>query len=94
MFQPLSDRVLIRRKASTEKVGSLYVAPASATKPDEGSVVAVGPGRTTVEGVLLPMVLEPGMDVLFGQFTGDEVTVGEETMLVVREADVLAVLNE
>ena len=90
-FRPLADRVLIRRDVASDKVGSLFVAETSRSKPRWGTVVATGPGALSPEGARLPMSVEPGMRVLFGKFGGDEIEVDDETLLVVRETEIIGV---
>jgi chaperonin GroES len=89
-FRPMNDRVLIRRDEAADKVGSLYVAEQARTKPQWGTVLAIGPGKL-VEGTRLPVAVEPGMHVCFGQYAGEAVVVEDETLLLVREEDLLGV---
>lgn len=94
MLHPLSDRVLIRRHDAAKKVGILFVPNQAKEKPFEGTVIAAGPGKILPSGGTRAMCLEPGMHVVFGKFVGDEIEVDGETMLMVRESDVLGWFDE
>lgn len=89
MFKPLSDRVLIRRDPDEEQVGSIILSSSAQTKPDTGTVVAIGPGRLSDTGKRIPLVSEVGMRVAFGKYAGDEIAVGGETHLIMRESEIL-----
>lgn len=89
MFQPNEDRVLIKRTQVADKVGSLYVPTNAKEKPSTGVVVAVGEGRMLDNGQRHTTKLEPGMSVIFGKYSGDEITVDGEPHIVMRPNDVL-----
>ena len=90
--QPLADRVVVKALEETEQMrGGLYIPDTAKEKPQQGEVVAVGPGRFEKEQ-RVPMELKVGNKVLYGKYSGTEVTVDGEQYLILRESDVLAVL--
>ena len=92
-IQPLSDRVVIKSLESIEKTkGGIYVPDTAKEKPQEGEIVAVGPGKTSDEGKLIKMEVKIGDKVLYGKYSGTEVTVEDEEYLIMREADILAIV--
>ncbi len=92
-LRPLHDRVIVKRLDNERKTASGIVIPDSATeKPDQGEVLAVGPGKKTEDGKILPVDLTIGDKVLFGKYAGQSVKVDGEELLVVREDEILAVL--
>ena len=92
-IQPLADRVVIRPHEETEeKRGGLYIPDTAKEKPQQGEIVAVGPGRIE-KGERVPMDLEIGQKVLYGKYSGSEITLDDEQYLIVKESDVLAVLG-
>jgi chaperonin GroES len=93
-IRPLRDRVVVRRKEEAEqKVGGIIVPDSAKEKPQEAEVVAVGPGRMSEEGKLLPLTLEAGDVVLIGKWSGTEVTIDSEEYLILKEDEVLGVLR-
>ena len=91
--QPLHDRVVVRPLEEAETMrGGLYIPDTAKEKPQQGEVVAVGPGRFE-KGERIPMELEVGNTVLYGKYSGTEVTVDDEPLLIVKESDVLAVIG-
>ena len=93
-IQPLSDRVVVRPAEEAEQMrGGLYIPDTAKEKPQQGDVVAVGPGRVSDQGERIVPDLKAGDKVLYGKYSGTEVTVDGEQYLILREADVLAVLN-
>ena len=93
-IRPLRDRVVVMRKEDSEqKVGSIVVPDSAKEKPQEAEVVAVGPGRLSEEGKVLPLDLEAGDRVLIGKWSGTEVTVGSEELLILKEDEILGVLE-
>jgi chaperonin GroES len=93
-LRPLHDRVVIRRiEEQEQKVGSLYIPDTAKEKPQEGEVIAVGDGRVLEDGTRLPLDLPAGDRVLFGKYSGTEVKVGDEELLIMRESDVLGVVE-
>jgi chaperonin GroES len=90
---PLADRVVVRALEEAETMrGGLYIPDTAKEKPQQGEIVAVGPGRFD-EGKRVPMDVKVGDKVLYGKYSGTEVTVDGEQLLILRESDVLAVLN-
>jgi chaperonin GroES len=94
-IRPLRDRVVVRRKrVADEKVGSILVPDSAKEKPQEAEVVAVGPGRLSDEGEVLSMDLKAGDRVLIGKWSGTEVTVDDEEYLILKEDEVLCLLDQ
>ncbi|OGL58784.1 MAG: co-chaperone GroES [Candidatus Tectomicrobia bacterium RIFCSPLOWO2_02_FULL_70_19] len=92
--QPLQDRVLVKRlDAEEEKVGGIIIPDTAKEKPQEGEVVAVGPGKVTDDGKRQPLGVKEGDKILFAKYAGTEVKIDGEDFLVMREDDVLAVLR-
>jgi chaperonin GroES len=91
--QPLGDRVVIRAGEEEQNMrGGLYIPDTAKEKPMQGEVVAVGPGRFE-KGERVPMELEVGQRVLYGKYSGTEVTVNDVEYLIIKESDVLAVVG-
>jgi len=92
-IQPLADRVVVRPLEDTEEMrGGLYIPDTAKEKPQQGEIVAVGPGRVE-KGVRVPMELKQGQKVLFAKYSGAEVTLDDEEVLIIKESDVLAVIG-
>jgi chaperonin GroES len=90
---PLADRVVVKALEETEQMrGGLYIPDTAKEKPQQGEIVAVGPGRFD-EGKRVPMDLKVGDRVLYGKYSGTEVTIDGEQLLILRESDVLAVIS-
>ncbi|NYT79964.1 co-chaperone GroES [Alcaligenaceae bacterium] len=93
-LRPLHDRVIVKRLDNERTTASGIVIPESAAeKPDQGEVVAVGPGKKTEDGKVLPVDLKVGDKVLFGKYAGQAVKVDGEELLVIREEEILAVVQ-
>jgi chaperonin GroES len=93
-IRPLQDRVVVRRRKEAEqKVGKIIVPDSAKEKPQEAEVVAVGPGRVSEQGKLLPLTLKAGDVVLIGKWSGTEVTIDSEEYLILKEDEVLGVLK-
>jgi chaperonin GroES len=91
--KPLADRVVIKALEDTEQMrGGLYIPDTAKEKPQQGEIVAVGPGRYE-DGKLVPMTVSVGDKVLYGKYSGTEVTIENEQFLILRESDVLAVIS-
>jgi chaperonin GroES len=91
--KPLADRVVIKALEESEQMrGGLYIPDTAKEKPQQGEVVAVGPGRVE-DGKRVDMELKVGDKVLYGKYSGTEVTVENEQYLILRESDVLAVVG-
>lgn len=92
--KPLSDRVLVKRLESNEKTSSgLYIPDTAKEKPLEGEVVAVGPGKTDDNGKLIAMNVKAGDKVLVGKYAGTEIKIGGAEHVVVREEEILGVVE-
>jgi chaperonin GroES len=92
--KPLADRVVIKPLEETEQMrGGLYIPDTAKEKPQQGEVVAVGPGKVTDEGKRVESELEVGDKVLYGKYSGTEVTIEDNQYLILRESDVLAVVG-
>ena len=93
-FRPLHDRVVVRRVGSEEKTaGGIIIPDTAQEKPQEGEVVAVGPGGRTDDGKALPMDVKAGDRVLFGKWSGTEVTIDGEELLIMKESDIMGVIT-
>jgi chaperonin GroES len=93
-FRPLHDRVLIRRVESEEKsAGGIIIPDTAKEKPMEGEVVAAGPGARGEDGKLQPMELKAGDRVLFGKWSGTEVKLDSEELIIMKESDVMGVIE-
>jgi chaperonin GroES len=93
-LRPLYDRILVKRVEAEEKTSSGLIIPEAAKeKPLEAEVIAVGSGRVTKEGKVRPMSLSVGDRVLFGKYTGDEIKLDGVEHIILREEDVLAVIE-
>jgi chaperonin GroES len=93
-FRPLHDRILVKRLESEAKTkGGIIIPDTAKEKPQEALVVAVGPGKVNDEGKVTPLEVKKGDKVLFGKYSGSEITLDGEDHLIIREEDVLAVLE-
>jgi len=93
-FRPLHDRVLIRRVESEEKTaGGIIIPDTAKEKPMEGEVVAAGPGARGDDGKLQPMELKAGDRVLFGKWSGTEVKLDNEELIIMKESDVMGIIE-
>ena len=93
-FKPLHDRVLVRRVESEEKTaGGLIIPDSAKEKPSEGIVVACGEGARKDSGELIPMAVSEGDKILFGKWSGTEVTVDGEELLIMKESDILGIVE-
>jgi chaperonin GroES len=93
-LRPLHDRVLIRRlEAQDEKHGSIIIPDSAKEKPQEGKVIAAGTGRVTEDGKTLPLVVKAGDRILFGKYSGSEVKIDGEELLIMKEEDILGILD-
>ena len=92
-IRPLHDRLVVKRSEPERKTASGIVIPDSAgEKPEQGEILAVGPGKRNDRGDLIALSVKPGDRILFGKYSGQTVKVEGEEVLVIREDDVLAVL--
>ena len=93
-FRPLHDRVVVRRIDADEKTaGGIIIPDTAKEKPMEGEVVAAGPGARNEHGQLVPMDLKAGDRILFGKWSGTEVRIDGEELLIMKESDVMGVLD-
>jgi chaperonin GroES len=94
-FRPLHDRVVVRRLEAEEKTAGGIIIPDSAKeKPQQGEVVAVGPGGRDENGKLIPVDVKAGDRVLFGKWSGTEVKLDGEDLLIMKESDIMGVLED
>ncbi len=94
-FRPLHDRVLVRRIEADEKsAGGIIIPDTAKEKPSQGEVIAVGPGGRDDSGKLLPIDLAVGDRVLFGKWSGTEVKIDGEELIIMKESDIMGVLDE
>ena len=94
-IRPLHDRVIVKRVEEERKTASGIVIPDSATeKPDQGEIIAVGAGKRDEAGKLIPMDVKVGDKVLFGKYAGQTVKVDGEELLVMREEDIMGVVEK
>ena len=92
-FTPLHDRVLVRRVESEEKTkGGLIIPDSAQEKPQEGEVVSCGEGARKDSGDLIPMAVKAGDKILFGKWSGTEVKIDSEDLLIMKESDILGVI--
>jgi len=93
-FRPLGDRVLVRRVEEEEKTkGGIIIPDTAKEKPQEGEVLAVGPGARDESGKLQPLDVSVGNRILFGKWSGTEVKLDGEDLLIMKESDILGVLE-
>jgi len=93
-LRPLYDRVVVKRvESATRSKGGLFLPDSAQEKPNEGIVVAVGHGRLADDGSVASLTVAEGDRVLFGKFSGTEIKVGGETRLVLRESDILGIID-
>ena len=93
-FRPLHDRVVVRRLESEEKTkGGIIIPDTAKEKPQEGEVVAVGPGARNDKGELVALDVKAGDRILFGKWSGTEVKIDGEDLLIMKETDVMGVID-
>ncbi len=94
-IRPLHDRVIVRRVEEKKTTASGLIIPDSSTeKPSKGEVVAAGNGRISADGKVIPLDVKVGDTVMFGQYSGSEITVDEEKLLVMSEDEIVAVIED
>ena len=94
-FRPLHDRVLVRRVEAEEKTaGGIIIPDTAKEKPQEGEVVAVGTGARADDGKVTPLDVKAGDRILFGKWSGTEVTIDGTEFLIMKESDIMGVLEE
>ncbi|HEY4987729.1 MAG TPA: co-chaperone GroES [Bradyrhizobium sp.] len=93
-FRPLGDRVVVRRVAEDQKTpGGIIIPDTVQEKPQEGEVISVGPGAPDNNGKLVPTTVKAGEYVLFGKWSGTEVKIDGEDLLIMKESDIMGVLE-
>jgi chaperonin GroES len=93
-IQPLADRVVVKALEETEQMrGGLYIPDTAKEKPQQGEIIAVGPGKVGDDGIRIEPEVEVGNRVLYGKYSGTEVNVEGEEYLILRESDVLAIIK-
>jgi chaperonin GroES len=93
-FRPLHDRVVVRRVEEDERTrGGIIIPDTAKEKPQQGEIVAVGPGALDEKGKVQPLDVKPGDRVLFGKWSGTEVKLDGEELLIMKESDILGVLE-
>jgi chaperonin GroES len=93
-FRPLHDRVVVRRVESEERTaGGIIIPDTAKEKPQEGEVVAVGPGARDESGKLVPLDVKAGDRILFGKWSGTEVKIDGEEFLIMKESDVMGIIE-
>jgi len=92
-FRPLHDRVVVRRITAEEKTaGGIIIPDTAKEKPQEGEIVAAGPGARNEAGALVALDVKAGDRVLFGKWSGTEVKIGGEDLLIMKESDILGII--
>ncbi len=93
-FRPLHDRVLVRRLESEEKTaGGIIIPDTAKEKPQQGEVISVGPGARGEDGKIVPLDVKPGDRILFGKWSGTEVKIDGEELLIMKESDVMGIIG-
>ena len=93
-FTPLHDRILVRRVEETETVrGGIIIPDTAKEKPQEGEVISVGKGKSNDEGKVFPLDVKAGDKILFGKYSGTEIKIDGEEHLIMREDDILGVIE-
>jgi chaperonin GroES len=94
-FRPLHDRVVVKRIEAEEKTkGGIIIPDTAKEKPSQGEVIAVGPGGRDESGKLIPIDIKVGDRVLFGKWSGTEVTIDGQELLIMKESDVMGVVTD
>jgi chaperonin GroES len=93
-IRPLQDRVIVRRLEEEEKTkGGIIIPDTAKEKPQEGKVIAVGKGKVTEDGKVIPLDVKAGDKILFGKYSGTEIKVEGEELLIMREEDILGIIE-
>ena len=93
-IKPLADRVLIEAlEGKEEKIGNIFIPDTAKEKPNQGKVVATGSGKVTEEGKTIPLSVKEGQKVLYSKYSGTEIKDGGKEYLIVRESDILAIID-
>ena len=93
-FRPLHDRVVVRRLEAEEKTsGGIIIPDTAKEKPMEGEIIAAGPGARDEAGKLVPLDVKPGDKILFGKWSGTEVKLDSEDLLIMKESDIMGIIE-
>jgi len=93
-FKPLHDRVVVKRIDTDDKsAGGIIIPDTAKEKPSEGEVLAVGPGETSEDGKFKPMNVKKGDKILFGKWSGTEVKLNDQDVLIMKESDIMGILE-
>ncbi|MEQ1930682.1 MAG: co-chaperone GroES [Parvularculaceae bacterium] len=92
-FRPLHDRVLVRRLEEDNKVGSIIIPDTAKEKPQQGEVLAAGTGVRNEDGKITPLDVKKGDKILFGKWSGSEVKIDGEELLIMKESDILGIVG-
>jgi chaperonin GroES len=92
-IKPLGDRVLVMRIEEEVKKGGIIIPDTAKEKPQQGEVIAVGPGRTDEKGKRIPMDVKKGDKILFAKYAGSEVKMGSDEYIIMREDDILGIME-
>jgi chaperonin GroES len=93
-IRPLQDRVIVKRLEEEEKTkGGIIIPDTAKEKPQEGKVIAVGKGKVTEDGKVIPLDVKVGDKILFGKYSGSEIKIGGEEHLIMREEDILGIIE-
>jgi len=93
-IRPLQDRILVERIEEEIKKGGIIIPDSAKEKPQQGKVIAAGPGKVDEKGNRIAMEVKKGDIILFGKYSGNEIRIGDEEHLIMREDDVLAVIEK
>jgi len=94
-IRPLYDRIVVKRiEQQEQKIGGLYIPDSAKEKPQEGEVVAVGKGKRLEDGKLVPLDVQVGDRILFGKYSGSDIKLDEDEYLIMREDEVLGILDK
>ncbi|MEM8915465.1 MAG: co-chaperone GroES [Pseudomonadota bacterium] len=93
-FRPLHDRLLVRRIEAEEKIGGIIIPDTAKEKPMEGEVISVGSGARNEKGELVALDVQAGDHILFGKWSGTEVRVDGEDLIIMKESDVLGIIDD
>ena len=93
-FRPLHDRVVVRRiEEATTTAGGIIIPDTAQEKPSQGEIISVGPGARGEDGAIVPLDVQKGDTVLFGKWSGNEVVIDGEDLLIMKESDIMGVLE-
>ena len=93
-IRPLHDRIVVQRTEGEQQVGGIIIPDSAKEKPQQGKVIAAGDGKSKDDGKRIPLDVKPGDSILFGKYSGQEIKLDGDEYLIMREDDVLAVVEE